>query len=183
MQHYRGQFVLLLIPYGLSAHQETTQRGKSKKYMNIVLVCNQEWRKYYIPDSISKYFTGRGPQRRILRAYFSFLNIGVWCHLRCPVLLRPLPRANGYKAMFKGDACPSERNILGHPGKCLDGLSNPGTYSHNQFERIESSYYRTTPDKRNLICKRIKLILMIREARGFSKTIVEIVVLNTVKRQ
>lgn len=67
-------------------------------------------------------------------------------------------------------------------GKCSDSLSKPGTYSHNQFANTESSYYRTTPDKRNLICKRIKLIL-IREARGFSKTIVEIVVLNTVKGQ
>lgn len=82
---------------------------------------------------------------------------------------------------------------MGHPGtskasqlklgKCSDSLSNPGTYSRNQLESTESSYYRTTPDKRNMICKRIKLILMIREARGFSKTIVEIVLLNTVKGQ
>lgn len=66
-------------------------------------------------------------------------------------------------------------------GKHLEDLSNPGTYSHHQFESVESSYYRTTPDKRNLICKRIKLILMIREAIGFSKTTVEIAVLNIVK--
>lgn len=66
-------------------------------------------------------------------------------------------------------------------GKYSDSLSKPGTYSHNPLENTESSYNRTTPDKRNLICKRIKLILMIREARGFSKTTVEIEALNTVK--
>lgn len=67
--------------------------------------------------------------------------------------------------------------------KCSDSLSNPSTYSHNHLESTESFYYRTTPDKRNLMCKWIKLNLMTKEARGFCKTIVEIVVLNTVKGQ
>lgn len=84
-----------------------------------------------------------------------------------------------------------QNSRTGHPGisrasqlnlsECADSLSNPGTYSHNQFESMESSYYRTSLDKRSLICTMIKLILMIRGARGFSKTIVEIAALNTVK--
>lgn len=53
-------------------------------------------------------------------------------------------------------------------------------YSHNQFENTES-FYSTTPDKSNFICKTVKHVLMISDTRGFSKTVAEVSVLITIK--